>query len=204
MIDRINGVTPRPYGDVSKLNNQRGGSGSAGAVGDSAFQDTYGGVIYEPSGQVGNIPQGSAGQTEEVSTVLEVEELGVKLDLSPGAVTTAEPKREVIEESLTDVAKRVFHSAITAVKDFFRSIWEGTDGIRTVSEAESSDRPAGDTFINKASAERLTQLLAQNNRGKLAKNSDLLTYYDRSGRIIAMDPTDKNKILSGVDRTIRL
>ena len=198
MIDRINSVTPRPYADVSKLNNQRGGSSSAGAVADSAFQDTYGGVIYEPSNQMGQV------QLESVVNPT-VDEANVEIDdLSQDYLTVNDVKREVVEESLTSVVRRIIHSAVTAAKDFFKSIWEGTDSITRVTGTEEAEPVNGDTLLSKASANRLSQLLAQNNRGKLAKNSDLLTYYDRSGRIVSMDPTDKNKILSGADHTIML
>lgn len=204
MIDRINSVTPRSYGDVSKLNNQRGGSGSAGAVADSAFQDTYGGVIYEPSNQMGQVQLESVVNPTVDEANVEIDELGVRLDLSQDYLTVNNVKREVVEESLTSVVRRIIHSAVTAVKDFFKSIWEGTDSITRVTGTEEAEPVNGDTLLSKASANRLSQLLAQNNRGKLAKNSDLLTYYDRSGRIVSMDPTDKNKILSGADHTIML
>lgn len=38
---------------------------------------------------------------------------------------------------------------------------------------------------------------------RYVKNSDLLTYYDRSGRIVQMNGSDKNRILHGDSRTSR-
>ena len=36
---------------------------------------------------------------------------------------------------------------------------------------------------------------------RYVRNSDLLTYYDRSGRIVQMNGSDKNRILHGDSRT---
>ena len=50
------------------------------------------------------------------------------------------------------------------------------------------------------SPEAAVAFLADYGGGHLAKNSDLLTQYDRSGHIISMDPSDKRRILQGEGR----
>ena len=53
------------------------------------------------------------------------------------------------------------------------------------------------------SPEAAVAFLADYGGGHLAKNSDLLTQYDRSGHIISLDPSDKRRILQGEGRVRR-
>lgn len=76
---------------------------------------------------------------------------------------------------------------------------EGKSGIDTV-EAEGIVEKSGDTRPaqedgRRMEAERYLENTEQMNR--YVKNSDLLTYYDRSGRIVQMNGADKNRILHG-------
>lgn len=78
-------------------------------------------------------------------------------------------------------------------------------GIDTV-EAEgrierAADRKPPDMKERRAEAEAYLENGEKINR--YVKNSDLLTYYDRSGRIVQMNGSDKNRILHGDSRTSR-
>lgn len=52
------------------------------------------------------------------------------------------------------------------------------------------------------SLEQMEQMLTQNGTKHLAHNSDLLTYYDRRGKIVEMDVTEKHRVLFG-DKNVR-
>ncbi len=78
-------------------------------------------------------------------------------------------------------------------------------GIDTV-EAEGiverpEDRKPPEMKDRRAEAEAYLENEEKMNR--YVKNSDLLTYYDRSGRIVQMNGSDKNRILHGDSRTSR-
>ena len=60
--------------------------------------------------------------------------------------------------------------------------------------------PAASALERDNSPEAAVAFLADYGGGHLAKNSDLLTQYDRSGHIISLDPSDKRRILQGEGR----
>ncbi len=82
---------------------------------------------------------------------------------------------------------------------------EGETGLDVI-EAEGVVERSADTKLSgmegrRAEAERYLEDRGQMER--YVKNSDLLTYYDRSGRIVQMNGADKSRILHGDTRTSR-
>ncbi len=82
------------------------------------------------------------------------------------------------------------------------------------SRAGGMDVTEAEGFIERAPEQRPkgmaqrreeAELFLENIEGKnrYVKNSDLLTYYDRSGKIVQMSGSDKNRILHGDSRTSR-
>ncbi len=70
-------------------------------------------------------------------------------------------------------------------------------------DAAASARNAG---VARSSANRMddvTAFLADYGGRHLAKNSDLLTQYDRTGHIVDVDPSDRRRILQGEGRVRR-
>ena len=50
--------------------------------------------------------------------------------------------------------------------------------------------------------ERVVNLVTENGQKTMAKNSTLLTYYDRSGKIAPLSASDQERILHG-DRNVK-
>lgn len=57
-------------------------------------------------------------------------------------------------------------------------------------------------YLHDGNLEQVISLLTDNGHKTIAKNSNLLTYYDRSGKIIRINPSDRERILHG-DRNTR-
>ncbi len=57
-------------------------------------------------------------------------------------------------------------------------------------------------YLHNGNLEQVITLLTDNGRKTIAKNSTLLTYYDRSGKLTQINPSDRERILHG-DRNTR-
>ncbi len=54
------------------------------------------------------------------------------------------------------------------------------------------------------SLKQIEQLLTENGAKRLAHNSDLLTYYDRKGKLVEIDETEKYRVLFGDKNVLKL
>ena len=95
--------------------------------------------------------------------------------------------------------------AVIDVTEMSQAI-DGENGIISTVEAEGVVERTADAAVSapedrRTEAERYLENEEQMKR--YVKNSDLLTYYDRSGRIVQMNGADKNRILHGDARTSR-
>lgn len=75
--------------------------------------------------------------------------------------------------------------------------------------AEITDETLPDpSLINKAAKagdlKQIEQLLTRNGARRPARNSDLLTYYDRRGKIVEMDETQRHRVLFGDKNVLKL
>lgn len=123
-------------------------------------------------------------------------EEGVRLELSGQRNVSAADSR-----SLTGAAKPVlqtslgirdfFHQTVSAIKDFFYKIW---NDVPTEEKVENASPDMGKAPVT---AEELTKDIKY-----VARNSDLVTYYDRSGKLVQPNASDKERILHG-DRNVK-
>lgn len=128
--------------------------------------------------------------------------------------------------------KETIHSFLTFLKDTWKLIWEDAptqeteeilpenrkiDGVifnadmaEEASSAASTEQPADEMQIRMQNAiksrnlEALTAMLTNNGKIKPARNSPLLTTYDRRGRIVKLDEAEKERILHGDKNFIKL
>ena len=107
---------------------------------------------------------------------------------------------------------------VQSVKDFFYRIWNDTDVVQAPEEQEAiakqldlevarrSDEEWVDKeiqqYLHTGDLPQVINLLTDNGRKTIAKNSTLLTYYDRNGRVVEPSASDKERILHG-DRSSR-
>ena len=110
--------------------------------------------------------------------------------------------------------------------DFFVGIWnrcdekpagpvitEGTDADGIQADEHTEQDPAASVQADEpvsrrntagpGTAEEIAAFMADYGGRHLAKNSDLLTQYDRTGHIVDVDPTDRRRILQGEGRVRR-
>lgn len=145
---------------------------------------------------------------------------GVEVELSREATRAAEAAREAqTEQSIWDIVK----STWIQIVDMFKAFWTGGEGVGVedndsqmdelqtnaiqmdVVQADSTQegKPQdgvlleGTKFSPQNEAEDIAAFLVDYGGRKLAKNSDLLTQYDRSGRIVGPSASDRRRILQG-------
>lgn len=61
-----------------------------------------------------------------------------------------------------------------------------------------------DAAVKSGSIEKIEQFVTHNGTKHLARNSDLLTYYDRRGKIVELDETEKHRVLFGDKNVLKL
>lgn len=59
-------------------------------------------------------------------------------------------------------------------------------------------------YLHSGNLEQVISLLTDNGKRSIAKNSTLLTYYDKSGKLIPVNPSDSERILHGDRHAKRL
>ncbi len=192
MVDRINGI-----GNYNNLPPIRSADKKEE---ESSYAREYGhGIPNDPYGDKGVIYESGTSKTVKNDEP----EGGVRLDLSTAA---AEPKSDVVDEDYLAMAKRIFFEFVDRIKGFVNRLWNGNDDTQDVPaellEGDFRKNAAASGF--KTTEERLAELLHNDNRGHLVKNSDLLTYYDRSGRISKVNASDRTRIMEGDYRDIYL
>ncbi len=211
MVDRIgNG----PGYEYNPVNNERKLNSSATGAGEK-FQLDYGkeGAIYEPSSEALK-----KGQTEGANTDVKgrtdakrLEEEGVRLTLSGDGINRASRSKEGEGAQTTDILKQVtewVNKVFDYIKGLVNSIWNDTgssneiktedvkaeDNTAKAVESMADTKPR--TQFEKAKREA-EEFLASSEGKKVAKNSDLLTYYDKHGTVVHVSASDKQRILYG-------
>lgn len=92
---------------------------------------------------------------------------------------------------------------------------EETDSLQGSDMPEASGRPepkarmeeqeaVKKAALKSGSLSQIEQLVTQNGSKRLAHNSDLLTYYDRRGKFVEMDETEKHRVLFGDKNILKL
>lgn len=195
MVNRVGNGPGYEYTRVNeqKINNNATGTGEK-------FQLDYGkeGAIYEPSSEALNKQKADKTVTSSNSKTVEPgkeENTGVKLTLSNAGIEKAETaKSETTSfiDTLTGWTRNIFDR----IKGIFSSIWNDTDEqvSTTDNQVETTQKPKSQFEKAKAEADAF---LASTEGKKVARNSDLLTYYDRHGMVVSVSASDKQKILYG-------
>ena len=226
VIDRIGSTTP-----VDSVNSNRRvqEAGSGESADFRPLLDENEGVIYEPGGP----PEPEAKTIAQVREEIAREEAaaakanlhtrfdgpGVAVELSTDGVeaSAAPPKEQSIGA--------IFRDAWKAIVDFFLSIWNGgsektaetaetaVTGNEAVPGSEAQTAAASETEATPSRTETtrsradtpedIASFLVDYGGRHLAKNSDLLTQYDRSGHLVSMDASDRRKILQGEGKVRR-
>lgn len=197
MVDRVGNNPGYGYPQVNekKVNTNATGTGEK-------FQLDYGkeGAIYEPSSEALKKQQAEKGKTSRIDSPAKAEENGVRLTLS-GAAT--EHTRSVENDgtaeggSIFDIATSIVNKVIDVIKGFISSIWNDEPKVadeQMPEKIDASEKPK--TQFEKAKAEA-EAFLASAEGKKVARNSDLLTYYDKHGSVISVSPSDRQRILYG-------
>ncbi len=123
-----------------------------------------------------------------------------------GAEAEARARQQAVEETAeADNAETADPSYISG-SDAYGNVTDhagiGVDrnGEAAYASALGRDNSQASPLDRDNSPEAAVAFLADYGGGHLAKNSDLLTQYDRSGHIISLDPSDKRRILQGEGR----
>ena len=198
MVDRVgNG----PGYNYPQVNERKINSGATGA--GEKFQLDYGkeGAIYEPSSEALKKQQDEkkvAARPQDIPK----DDNGVRLTLSSESVRQIEKTDDTqatqfggLIEKVTEIVNKVFD----AVKGFFSSIWNDTPNTVGDIKEQSDDIKIAEkpkTQFEKAKAEA-EAFLASTEGKKAARNSDLLTYYDKYGTVVNVSPSDRQRILYG-------
>ncbi len=166
------------------------------------------GVVYEPSRKKAR--EETQDLEEKKNPVIKNE--SVTLELSSNK--TAVPEHENVH-SLSEV----IHMVVDTIRNFVSDIWNGgqpnpsdssvsssKDVVekevvqvteKSDAEEKSLDVQYMDELAKSHNIERLERVLTGNGTIRPARNTDLLTSYNRHGKIVAMDASDKRKILQG-------
>lgn len=151
---------------------------------------------------------------------------GVKLELSKDAAPAAAKwdKPQAVKEQPTSETKsffasiqEVFTDIMQYVKDFFYKIWndaaetEMVDEQDNVTGEESFEATLQENLRRTQATEeellkkalhtgdlpQVIDILTENGTKTIAKNSTLLTYYDKNGRVVEPSASDRERILHG-------
>lgn len=73
-----------------------------------------------------------------------------------------------------------------------------------IKEVEKQKQVQMESVLKSRNLDSLSAILTENGKKRLAKNTTLLTTYDRRGRIVNVDETEKERILHGDKNFIKL
>ena len=226
MINRIDGNQYNDYNAAKTVNNIKdsGEKFSLDYKGSYKKQDD---LQSEETGEKDSAAGKEKPSTTEKNGVrLEISRDGQKAgekrkqvkETSAGLSQATMPFLETVQKFVTDF--------IQTVRDLFNRIWNEPQAEESVQSSDVTSEEAEryteeyltakgltekapvdkDTEIQKylhsGNLDQVISLLTDNGHKTIAKNSNLLTYYDRSGRITQINPSDRERILHG-DRNTR-
>lgn len=150
---------------------------------------------------------------------------GVKLELSGASHKVDNTNRENMQQTplsvqgLVDTIRVWIASFVQSAKDLLYRIWnDPTPSEEIISQEEmqlqdevtETDEPDNEAkrneeiqkLLRSGDMEQVVNLVTENGQKTMAKNSTLLTYYDRSGKITPLSASDQERILHG-DRNVK-
>lgn len=190
MVDPIRGgvvYTPTGYDNSKKREN------------DTAFE------LSEQQSQINSLPSGNVIKTKEKQYENAEDEYNIYK-----SEFTSEEKETIVENSFYAEIKQKIYDAIDYIKKIVNDIWTGESdnlqvdenieqGAIDLSQAKDVQYDIND-IIKRHDINMLEAYVTDNGNKKIANNSDLLMRYDKSGKIIEIDPSDKNAILHNRER----
>lgn len=148
-------------------------------------------------------------------------EAGVFLDLSKntGSHQAAPAVSKRIQTTLPNVLRRLFAPVVHWLKDFWgpgrlaedddaelaeMDLAEAEEDVSVTTVFAKEQKELADQVLKSGDLRQVEQFLTQNGTKRLAHNSDLLTYYDRRGKFVEMDETEKHRVLFGDKNVLKL
>ena len=130
----------------------------------------------------------------------ESDDSGVELHLSgakPVNVTdAAEPEKEiVVDYSLISAIRDRINEWKDVVLKFLYRVWNGTS-IEDVEDVQEDERVVKKA-VKDMTREEVTEYVSDGGNKTLAKNTDVLTTYNQYGKIVDVNPSDRNLIFHG-------
>ena len=81
---------------------------------------------------------------------------------------------------------------------------EAEEDVSVTTAIAKEQKELADQVLKSGDLRQVEQFLTQNGTKRLAHNSDLLTYYDRRGKFVEMDETEKHRVLFGDKNVLKL
>lgn len=205
MIDKIDGGSPYDY---PKITNKR-------SAGIHAYDAVWQNAISEKEKQ------------EDPGVILDIGANREKKQPEKEQPQSQKDRTETSGGGFTwEQLKASVRSMISFLKETWRTIWEDApaeekkDPVETTDDAEqiaAQNEAWADERIEEAekqvqmqavlksrNLDSLAAILSENGKKHLAKNTTLLTTYDRRGRIVAIDEAERERILHGDKNFIKL
>ncbi len=211
---------------IDKIN----GNGAYGLTGKGSQKKNQAAQAYENTPGVNDRPKKKTGAVRNAgrtgAQAHSLDNQGVILDISskPAQLQTAGKQEK--KNSLADTLRHIFAPIVQWFKDFWGSDVSSTNPNRIENIApdaglpfveELGELPPLDNdggvpsleklpadFAKNHSLQQIEQMLTQNGTKRLAHNSDLLTYYDRRGKLVDLDETEKYRVLFGDKNVLKL
>lgn len=162
---------------------------------------------------------------------VDIRKHGVRLELSGKGMQGSEAEEGAVSGDKTTDARpgsvvSFFRSLLQSVRDFLYQIWNEPSSETVISEdvtPEEAERYTQEYYkikgidpeeqeaerdekirrqLRSGNLEQVMSLLTDDGRRTMAKNSTLLTYYDKSGKLTQLNASDRERILHG-DRHVR-
>lgn len=211
MIDKI---SSQKYYDYAKVNQQKRESTEA-----SGFNLNLGkeGVIYEKNEQKKTEKSKEAAMEQEDAGSSAPKASGVKLEISDRGYQKS--VREKQRGSLVEEVKKYARIAVDFLKTFWDRVWNDKPEVLEPEEVEQEEFPEiledkiAESIYTQAEIRRMFQrgnqqeiadFISNHGEKQLAKNTELLTQYDRKGSLVGISNSDKDLILHGDRNQIKL
>lgn len=225
MVNRVNG---QKYYEYAKVNRQKRESTESSEF-HMDMQNQ--GVIYEKSEEKKETSKAAAKEEPSTETAERVQ-TGVKIELSNQRQQRVERSRQ--REALVEQVQEFAQKAIAFLKAVWDRVWndapqqketefpevlaermeeaEGQSRETELYDLEGKDMLAESIYsqeeiraiFRRGDQREIQDFLSNHGERHLAKNSDLLTQYDKRGFIVGINRSDKELILHGGKNEIKL
>lgn len=131
---------------------------------------------------------------------------GVKLELSGSGQALSDSKKDSGAQDgqagtgFIDTVRLWIAAFTQTLKDILYKFWNNSAESEAIVQTDESEKLIGEN-LHSGNLEQIISLVTDNGNKTMAKNSTLLTYYDRTGRITSISPSDQERILHG-DRNV--